>query len=95
MANLYLGNVVGEFAGELFLNGFFFTSALALAPGRRRHRWLIIVGIAASALGWIAMFRNVAPVVALAAINNVVLPLWMLTLGVVLTAHGRTFQDTR
>ncbi len=85
-ANLYLGNVIGEFVGELFLNGFFLTSSLALAAGRRR-RWLICAGVAASALGWIAMLRNMTSVVApVAALNNGVLPLWMLTLGVTLAA---------
>jgi 2-methylaconitate cis-trans-isomerase PrpF len=46
-------------------------------------------GVAASVLGWIAMLRNVTPLVAsVATLNNVVLPLWMLMLGVVLLANG-------
>lgn len=82
-ANLYLGNLIGEFAGELFLNGFFLVSSIALAAGR--HRWLVVAGVVASALGWVAMLRNLTTVVApIAAINNVVLPVWMLVLGVVL-----------
>lgn len=36
------------------------------------------------------MLRNLTPVVApVAALNNVMLPLWMLTLGLVLVAQGR------
>jgi hypothetical protein len=92
-ANLYLGNVIGEFAGELFLNGFFLTSSLALSAGRPRRRWLAFLGVAASALGWIAMLRNLTPLVApVATLNNIVLPLWMLTLGLVLTVQGITFK---
>lgn len=84
VANLYLGNVVGEFLGELFLNGFFLMAALALAR-RSRSRWLVFAGTSVSALGWLAMLRNVTPLVStLAAVNNAVLPLWMLVLGVVL-----------
>ena len=49
-----LGNVIGEFLGELFLNGFFLVAAL----------------------------------------NNTVLPLWMLTLGVTLSlTHPRATQS--
>ena len=92
-ANLYLGNVIGEFAGELFLNGFFLVSSMALSTGQPRRRWLAFSGVAASALGWIAMLRNLTPlVVPVAALNNIVLPLWMLTLGLALVAHGRTFR---
>ena len=93
-ANLYLGNVTGEFAGELFLNGFFLTSSLALSAGGPRRRWLAFLGVAASALGWIAMLRNLTPLVApVATLNNMVLPLWMLTLGLVLTAQGVRFKE--
>ena len=90
-ANLYLGNVIGEFAGELLLNGFFLTSSVALSVGQPRRRWLAVVGIAASAFGWVAMLRNLTPLVApLATLNNIVLPLWMMTLGLVLVAQGRS-----
>lgn len=92
-ANLYLGNVVGEFVGELFLNGFFLASSLALSSGRPRRRWLAVSGVAASALGWVAMLRNLTSLVAPAAtLNNIVLPLWMLTLGLALAAHGRALK---
>jgi hypothetical protein len=81
-ANLYLGNVTGEFVGELFLNGFFAISSFAVAAGRPRQRWLVIAGVAASLLGWTAMLRNLTSVVApIAALNNIVLPLWMLAFG--------------
>jgi hypothetical protein len=83
-ANVYLGNVIGEFAGELFLNGFFLAASLVLGA-RPRRRWLACAGIAASALGWLAMLRNLTSLVApLAALNNLVLPVWMLVLGLAL-----------
>ncbi|MFN7917376.1 MAG: hypothetical protein U0Q55_18670 [Vicinamibacterales bacterium] len=83
-ANLYLGSVIGEFAGELFLNAFFVMATLVLTSGGRR-RWLLATGVGASALGFLAMLRNLTPAVAtLAAVNNAVLPAWMLVLGTVL-----------
>ena len=81
-ANRLLGNALGEFAGELCLNGFFLVAAFAIARATRQ-RWLMVAGIAASGLGWIAMLRNLTTAVApVAALNNAVLPLWMLVLGV-------------
>lgn len=84
--NSYLGNFIGEFVGELALNVFFALAAYALAQPRRQ--WLVAVGAAVSALGFVAMFRNVTPAVALpAALNNLVLPVWMAVLGYVLLTH--------
>lgn len=89
-ANLYLGNVVGEFVGELCLNGFLLVASLAVAAVRPEHRWLAVVGATASALGWLAMLRNLTPLVAtIAAINNAVLPLWMVAIGVTLLRTAR------
>lgn len=84
-ANLYLGNVIGEFAGELFLNGFLVVASLTVTAARPGRRWLAMAGIAAGALGWVAMLRNLTPLVStVAAINNGVLPLWMIAIGVLL-----------
>jgi hypothetical protein len=88
-SNSYLGNFIGEFLGELFLNAFFLCSALSLvnAEGPSR-RWLLYAGSAAALLGGVAMCRNVTPLVGpIAALNNAVLPLWMLVLGVSLMRH--------
>lgn len=90
-ANSYLGNFIGEGLGELFLNTFFAASTVALvhAHGRTR-RWLAHAGLVSVTFGIIAMFRNIAPIVApIAAINNVVLPIWMLTLGVAIVRPTR------
>lgn len=82
-ANFWLGTVTGEFTGELLLNTFFLLSAIVLA--RHGRRWLLPVGMVASLIGWTAMCRNLTAVVGpIAELNNVILPLWMLTLGVVL-----------
>lgn len=88
-SNSYLGNYIGEFLGELFLNAFFLCASVALtraaAPSRR---WLLVVGSLASLLGALAMLRNATSLVEpIAAINNVVLPIWMLFLGVALLRH--------
>lgn len=49
----------------------------------QRPRWLGIGGVAAGAIGLVAMFRNVTPAVApVADANNIVLPLWLVILGV-------------
>jgi hypothetical protein len=84
--NSYLGNFVGEFVGELALNLFFLLTAYAMLRSVQRSRWLGIGGVVASLIGFVAMFRNVTPAVSLVAdANNVVLPLWLVILGVALT----------
>jgi hypothetical protein len=88
-SNSYLGNFIGEFLGELFLNTFFLFASIALTrTAVTSRRWLLVVGSAASLLGGLAMLRNATPwVEPIAALNNVVLPIWMLVLGVVLLRH--------
>ena len=81
--NVYLGNFIGEFLGELSLNAFFILSGVALLrAGWRRVGYL---GVAAGVIGLVAAFRNVTPLVSLIAeVDNYVLPLWHIVLGVVL-----------
>ena len=51
----------------------------------QRPRWLGIGGIVASVIGLVAMFRNVTPAVApVSDANNLVLPLWLVILGIAL-----------
>jgi hypothetical protein len=84
-ANSYLGNFVGEFLGELFLNLFFLCAAIALTRAGSAPRWVLVAGSFASGLGALAMLRNLTSwVEPIAALNNAVLPAWMLVLGVVL-----------
>jgi hypothetical protein len=89
-SNSYLGNVIGEFLGELFLNLFFVCAAYALYRAGHAGRWLLVVGSAASLLGSVAMLRNAMPLVEpVGALNNAALPLWMLVLGVALVRQRK------
>lgn len=86
--NTYLGNYLGEFVGELSFNAFFVLSGWVLLRTRPSSRWLAAVGLLTGILGWIGMFRNLTPAVApVAAVNNYLLPLWMIVLGVILFRH--------
>jgi uncharacterized protein DUF4386 len=86
--NVYLGNFIGEFLGELSLNAFFVLSGVALL--RAGRRWAGYCGIAVGVVGLIASLRNVTSTVeAAAAVNNYLLPLWLVTLGVVLLLRPR------
>jgi hypothetical protein len=87
--NRYLGNYLGEFVGELCLNAFFILSARAMLRSRLLPRWMAGLGLACGTLGLIAMWRNITDVVApVAALNNAVLPLWMIVFGVGLIVVG-------
>jgi drug/metabolite transporter (DMT)-like permease len=59
-----------------------------LARGSRFPRWVGYLGIVTAVAGLIGMMRNVTGVVApLAAVNNYLLPLWMIIFGVFLVRH--------
>jgi hypothetical protein len=86
--NVYLGNYLGEFLGELSFSAFFVLSSWALLRSRTTPRWLALAGLFTGVMGWIGMFRNLTTVVApIAAINNYLLPLWMIAFGVILLRH--------
>jgi hypothetical protein len=86
--NTYLGNYIGEFLGELSFNLFFLLSAWALLRSRATPTWVGVVGLTVAAAGFVGMFRNVTLAVApVAAVNNYLLPLWMIVFGVVLGRH--------
>jgi hypothetical protein len=88
--NSYLGNYIGEFLGELCVSVFFGLSALAmLGKGTGFPRWMGYLGVATAAAGLVGMFRNVTGAVApVAAVNNYLLPLWMIVFGVGLVRAG-------
>lgn len=89
-ANTYLGNVLGEFVGELALNGVFLCVAIGTRHDARLPRWSVAAGVLAATLGLVGMWRNVTPLVApVAEIENAVLPLWMLVLGALLVRAAR------
>jgi len=79
--NTYLGNYLGEFLGELAFNAFFLLTGWALLHTRR----VAVLGLVAGLAGLVGMFRNVTAAVApVAAVNNYLLPAWMIVFGVVL-----------
>jgi hypothetical protein len=81
--NSYLGNYIGEFLGELSVSMFFLLSALAmLVTDAGFPRWMGYFGVVTAAAGLVGMFRNTTDVVApIAAVNNYLLPLWMIIFG--------------
>ena len=86
--NTYLGNYIGEFLGELSVYMFFLLSSWTLFRFRATPSWVAVVGLVVACAGFVGMFRNVTAVVApVAAINNYLLPLWMIAFGVVLLRH--------
>lgn len=80
--NLYLGNYIGEFTGELCLGAFFLLSGHALLDDPNFPHWLGICGVAFGTLFILGAFRNVSPrVQRIADLNNLLLPVWMVILG--------------
>ena len=83
--NVYLGNYIGEFLGELSFSMFFLLSAWAMLRSGFAPRWAAIAGLITGAAGLAGMFRNVTAVVGpVASINNYLLPAWMILFGVLL-----------
>ena len=88
--NVYLGNFLGEFVGELGLNLFFLCTGFAMQRATGLPRWSGPAGLVAGGIGLVAMFRNVTPWVSMVAdVNNLVLPIWLIVLGVLLVRGGR------
>jgi hypothetical protein len=89
--NSYLGNYIGEFLGELSFSLFFLLSALAmLVPASGFPRWIGYLGAVTAAAGLVGMFRNVTDMVdPVAAVNNYLLPLWMIVFGTGLLRYAR------
>jgi hypothetical protein len=83
--NTYLGNYIGEGLGELSFSLFFLLTSLAWFKAGRGARWVGWLGVVTAVAGFIGMFRNVTGVVApVAAVNNYLLPLFMIVLGTML-----------
>jgi hypothetical protein len=81
--NVYLGNYIGEFLGEVALNCFFILAAYGFfRAGWKRSGYAgVVVGI----IGLAAAFRNVTSAVGpIAEVNNYILPLWLIAMGVIL-----------
>lgn len=87
--NLYLGNYIGEFLGEICLGAFFAIAGAAMLDSSVWPAWLGIGGVAFGVLFVVGAFRNVtAKVQWLADINNLLLPLWMIIVGAALIWRG-------
>lgn len=83
--NVYLGNYIGEFLGEICLAFFFLLSGFSLFDETRFPKWIGWSGIGFSILFLVGAFRNVASSVQFVAdVNNGLLPFWMLVLGIAL-----------
>jgi hypothetical protein len=83
--NTYLGNYIGEFLGEAAFSSFFVLTSWALLRTRAVARGLAALGLATGVAGFLGMFRNVTELVApIAAVNNYLLPLWMIVFGIIL-----------
>ncbi|HKO55817.1 MAG TPA: DUF4386 family protein [Thermoanaerobaculia bacterium] len=90
--NSYLGNYIGEFLGELAVSVFFLLSAGAmLTRDSGFAQWVGWLGVVTSVAGMIGMFRNALSVVApVAAVNNYLLPVWMIIFGISLLRYSRS-----
>ena len=83
--NAYLGNYIGEFLGELSFSAFFLLTSIVWLQSPRSHKWIGWVGVGTAAFGLVGMFRNVTGAAApIAALNNYLLPAFMIILGVAL-----------
>jgi len=81
--NTYLGNYIGEFLGELSFNLFFLLTSVAWLHAPRPPHWIGWLGVVTAVLGLAGMLRNVTGAVApVAALNNYLLPVFMVILGV-------------
>ncbi len=83
--NIYLGNYIGEFLGELTMNTWFLTVGLVLMTAKGKIKYFGYFAIITAVLGFVGGFRNVTSTVSMVAeINNYLLPLFLISLGVVL-----------
>jgi hypothetical protein len=88
--NLYLGNYIGEFLGETLLAVFFFLTGRSMLAEARFPKWFGWVGAIFAVLFFVGAFRNVTHAVqSISDINNSLLPLWMIVLGVALIWYTR------
>ncbi|MGE0867577.1 MAG: DUF4386 family protein [Kofleriaceae bacterium] len=91
-ANTYLGNIFGEYIGEMMLAGWFATIGLALRSTGRR--WLGLGSIVMSAVLAISAQRQLTHLVdPIADLNNVLLPVWLVVVGVIMWRAPRSSAD--
>lgn len=94
--NLLLGNLIGEFAGEMALAGFFLLISVALMDESGRIRLLGHFGVAFSIALMLGAWRNAWPVVQpITDATNILLPLYMIALGIGLACNFFRPQSTQ
>jgi hypothetical protein len=90
-ANAYLGNVFGEYIGEMMLAGWFIT--IGIAARRLERAW---VGVGSIAMGLIVMASAQRQLTGLvdpvSDLNNLLLPLWLIVVGVTLMKRPGTLS---
>lgn len=88
--NLYLGNYIGEFLGETALAAFFLLAGASLLKEAQFPKWLGWSLVVFALLFSVGAFRNVISSVQFVAdVNNALLPLAMIVLGVSLSWYAR------
>lgn len=93
--NTYLGNYIGEFLGELAFSLYFVLVSWAFLRTPGVPRVIAVFGLVTGAASLVGMFRNISEVVApIAALNNYLLPVWMIVLGVVFVRWKGTGEPT-
>jgi len=93
--NLYLGNYIGEFFGEIALAAFFLLVGFSMLDEQCFPKWLGWCGIVFALLFLVGAFRNVTSAVQrVADADNVLLPLWMIILGIAFVRHSRLPHPT-
>lgn len=94
--NLYLGNYVGEFLGELGFSVFFLLCGVGLLRHRQAPKWIGAWGVLTGVLGLVGMWRNVTPLVdVVAELNNYLVPAWMIGFGLWLIISARSIYRQR
>jgi hypothetical protein len=93
--NVYLGNYIGEFLGELTMNMWFLTIGLVLITVKDKLKYFGYLAIIIAVLGFIGGFRNVTSVVSMVAeINNFLLPAFLIVLGILLLRVKKALEKT-
>jgi hypothetical protein len=83
--NIYLGNYVGEFLGEMCVNAFFIIVGYSMIKSSRFPSWMGYLGMAVGCIQFVAMFRNVSSFANTVqkGVNLIFLfPLWLIVLGI-------------
>jgi hypothetical protein len=98
LSNLFLGKVIGEFLGELFLNIFLLTAGIALlhSATSRFEKLTTVLLIITSCLSFISMFRNIYPATEWLQdlINNLLLlPITFVLLGISLLQNSHSLKE--